>query len=352
LATPGLGKLDRDFMRRVVLRETGAHSRSVIVGPGSGLDNAVISVGKGRVMVVTADPLTMVPAVGMEVSAWLTVHELASDIATSAVRPQFAVLDYNVPPALGDKDLRAYISAVSRECGRLGISIIGGHSGRYPGSNFTVIGGGVMMATADRGSYVTPRMIEEGDEIVMTKSAAIEATAVLALSFPETVEALLGSRVARRAAGYVSRCSTFEDSLAASSVGIRRKGVTGMHDATEGGVLGALFELVGASGKTFSVEREKIRISRESRSLCDALGLDPLNTLSEGALLVACRPERTSAVIRALGDNGSESCTIGKVGGKGGGLLVSTGGRYRRYTPPKVDPYWAVYARGIEEHWR
>lgn len=352
MAKPGLGKLDRDFMRRVVLRNRGASNGSVIVGPGAGLDNAVISLGEGRVMVVTADPVTMVPALGMEVSAWLTVHELASDLATSAVRPQFAVMDYNLPPALGDEDLRTYIEAVGRECRRLGITIIGGHSGRYPGSNFTVVGGGVMMAECEEGDYLTPEMIQEGDEIVMTKSAAIEATAVLALSFPETTERLLGNRATRRAAAHISRCSTFEDSLAASSAGIHEDGVTAMHDATEGGVLGALHELVSASGCTFGVKADEIRVSPESISLCEAFHIDPLATLSEGALLITCRPNRTSSVITTLAKRGIESRRIGRVGGEGSVLRVSREGSERSYAPPKGDPYWKVYARGIREGWK
>ena len=224
-----------------------------------GLDNAVLSVGGRRVMVVTADPLSIIPSIGMVDSAWLTVHELASDLTTSAVAPQFAVLDYNLPPSLTPSDFESYAVAVSDECRSLGISIIGGHTGRYPGSGFSIVGGGMMMAISDEEAYVTPRMIEEGDDIIMTKGAAIEATAVLALAFPETTERKVGSKVARRAASYLRRCSTVEDALAASSVGVRSGGVTAMHDATEGGVMGGLYELARTSGRT-------LRTSTQERS--------------------------------------------------------------------------------------
>jgi len=126
----GLGKVDRNFLGRVLVRNLGARSDDVLVGPGLGLDNAVLSIGAGRVMIVTADPLSMIPSLGMEESAWLTVHELASDLTTSAVRPQFAVLDYNLPPSLSMGDFEVYVKAVGRECSKLGVSIIGGHTGR------------------------------------------------------------------------------------------------------------------------------------------------------------------------------------------------------------------------------
>ncbi len=348
----GLGKVDRDFLGRVLLKNTGAHNPAVLVGPGMGLDNGVISVGPGRVLIVTADPLTMIPSIGMDDSAWLTVHELASDLATSAVAPQFAVLDYNLPPALGADDFERYAIAVSDECKRLGISIVGGHTGRYPGSGFSIVGGGMMMAVAEEGSYVTPKMVEGGEDILMTKGAAIEATAVMALAFPETTERKVGSRVTSRAAAYIRRCSTVEDALAASSVGVRSEGVTSMHDATEGGVLGGLYELARTSGRTLRVERDEIHVSRESMSVCSAFGLDPLVTISEGTLLITCRPNSSNRVLDRLAARGIEAFKIGRVEKGPSKLRVSGEGSTRTYVPPKFDPYWEVYARGVKEGWK
>jgi hydrogenase maturation factor len=354
---PGLGKVDRDFLSRVLLRYTGARSDSVIVGPGIGLDNAVLAVGGGRVMVVTADPLSMIPSIGMEASAWLTVHELASDLTTSAARPQFAVLDFNLPPSLRMGEFRGYIKAASDECRRLGVAIIGGHTGKYPGSDFSIVGGGVMMGLADEDGYLTPTMMREGDVILMTKGAAIEATAVLSLTFPRKTEEAVGSkRLAERARGYLRLCSTVADALAASSVGIRQEGVTSMHDATEGGVLGALYELARSSGRELSVDGERIHVSEESSAVCAAFDLDPLLTLSEGTLVITCRPERVEEVLRALSRTGIGGFRIGRAGrrkAEGGRLtLSSAGGRGREFVPPKYDPYWRVYANGLENGWK
>ncbi|MGA2664723.1 MAG: AIR synthase family protein [Nitrososphaerales archaeon] len=356
----GLGKVERDFLGRVLLRNTGAKDPAVLVGPGVGLDNAVVSLGAGSVMVVTADPLSIIPSIGMEDSAWLTVHELASDLTTSAVDPRFAVLDYNLPPSLSAGDFESYAVSVSDECRRLGVSIIGGHTGRYPGSDYSIVGGGMMMGIAAEGAYITPAMIRGGDDLLMTKGAAIEATAVLALAFPETTERAVGTRAARRASGYLRRCSTVEDARAASSVGLRDRGVTAMHDATEGGVLGGLYELARATGRTLDVDGGAVHVSEETRAVCAAFSLDPLVTLSEGALLIASRPGRTRLVLRRLAARGVEAFRVGTVTGggaegkgRGGRLRLRSGdGRPRAYTPPRYDPYWAVYARGVREGWR
>jgi hydrogenase expression/formation protein HypE len=328
-------------------------NKEVIVGPGMGLDNAIVSIGGGRVMVVTADPISMIPSIGMQDSAWLTVHELASDLTTSAVQPQFAVFDYNLPPSLSMDDFELYVKAAGRECSKLGISIIGGHTGRYPGSGFTVVGGGMMMGVAEESGYVTPAMVQEGDEVIMTKGSAIEATAVLARMFPRSVEEKVGSDLAKRASDYFRLCSTVQDARVASSVGLREDGVTSMHDATEGGVLGALYELADASGREFRVDEGQIIVSEETRAVCDMFGLDPLVTLSEGTLLVTCRPERSGAVQRKLSRKGVRAAVIGHAGKRGKGRLVlNSGGRTRRYLPPKFDPYWSAYAKAVEKGWK
>src|SRR2546428_5337234 len=171
----------------VILRNTGASNPARVVGPGLGLDNAVIALDADHVMIVTADPLSMIPSLGMEDSAWLTIHELASDLTTSAVSPQFAVLDYNLPPELRMEDFERYITRMSDECRRLGIAIVGGHTGKYQGCDFTIVGGGVVMGIAPKHRYLTPAMAGDGDKVILTKGAAIETTAVPARAFPETV---------------------------------------------------------------------------------------------------------------------------------------------------------------------
>ncbi len=346
--------MDRDFFSRVLMKNTGASNPAVLVGPGMGLDNAILSVGGGRVMVVTADPLSIIPSVGMERSAWSTVHELASDLTTSAVRPQFAVLDFNLPPSLSLADFEVYSGAVSDECARLGISIVGGHTGRYPGSDFSIVGGGMMMGLAEEDRYLTPPMMMEDDQVIMTKGAAIEATGVLSMAFPRTTAKLVGSALtARTARSYFDLCSTVEDALTASSVGIKEDGVTSMHDATEGGVLGALYELSRASGRDLVVEKERVHVSDESLAVCSAFGLDPLTTLSEGTLVITCRPHKTDEILGALSRRGISAFSIGRAGPKRGSLLLTTKGRGpKRYLPPKFDPYWKVYQKGVENGWK
>jgi hydrogenase expression/formation protein HypE len=293
-------------------------------------------------MIVTVDPISAIPALGMRLSAWLSVHLIASDYTTSGADPEFALFSYNFPETMGEMEREGYIKAVGDECKKLGVAIAGGHTGSYPGSGYTVIGSGTMLGFAKEGSYLTPAMSRPGDVIVMTKHAAIEATASLAASFPEFTASKAGKVLARKAAGFTRLCTTVEDSRAARQAGLGPDGVTSMHDATEGGVLGALDEMAAASGKSFLVDPDKIQVSKEAAEVCRAFGLDPLTTMGEGALLITCAPEKKDELLDLLRRAGKAGAQIGVVR-KGKGLQVVLGGRARRYVPGP-DRYWSAYS--------
>jgi hydrogenase expression/formation protein HypE len=340
LANPG--KEAPEFMERVVYSNLGFHSRRVKVGPGIGLDNGVISLGNGRVMLVTVDPVSAIPAFGMKLSAWLSVHLIASDLTSSGVDPELAIFSYNFPPTMTAKERSEYLRAMGSECKRLGIAIVAGHTGSYPGGGYTVIGSGTMLGFAPEGGYLTPSMSQVGDAILMTKHAAIEATGSLALFFPHFVEQKVGSALAKRAKSMIRLCSTVEDARAVGEVGLGKGGVTSMHDATEGGVLGALDEMAVASGKMLVVDGRKIPVSPEAEGVCSAFGLDPLTTMGEGALLITCGPGKVRGAKLALARAGIESSQIGVVR-KGSGLVSADGaGRLRRYRAGR-DRYWTAY---------
>ncbi len=330
----------------------GASSRAVIVGPRNGFDNAVLSLGNDRRLVLTSDPLSIIPSVGMALSAWLSVHLLASDFTTAGLKPQFAVLDFNFPSGLSRGQMGAYLKAIGEECGRLGVTIVGGHTGQYPGGGFTVVGGGVLLSACREGEYLTPAMARDDDAILITKGAAIEATAVLASTFPKTVERGLGRRVATKARRYLSMCSTVKDALTAAEVGVGTA-VTSMHDATEGGTLGGLHEHALASNATFTVDSDRIFVSEETRKVCSLFGIDPMSSLSEGTLIITCRPGSVNQLRERLREAGVASFAVGRVerGGENGLLLRSGRSSPRQFTPSKRDPYWDAYSRGMRENW-
>jgi hydrogenase expression/formation protein HypE len=346
------GKLEPKLLEDLVFRNLGAASRAVVVGPRNGFDNAILSLGSDRRLIITSDPLSIIPSVGMVRSAWLSVHLLASDFTTTGLKPQFAVLDFNLPSELSRSELGTYLKAIGDECRRLGVTIVGGHTGRYPGAGFTVVGGGALLGVCREGEYLTPAMARDGDAILITKGAAIEATAILSNAFPKIIERRFGRRVATKARGYLSLCSTVNDALTAGEVGVGTA-VTSMHDATEGGTLGGLHEHALAADAAFIVDQDQIFISEETREVCSLFGIDPLRSISEGTLIITCRPSAVERLREGLSRVGVGNFVVGKVekGGKIGLWLSSGRSSPRRFTPSKRDPYWDAYSLGTRENW-
>ena len=346
-----LGKPSREYLREVVYRRLGASRRDVIVGPRHGVDNAVVRIDRRTVMIATADPLSYIPALGPGYSAWLSVNLIASDLATSAFAPQYGIFDFNLPPKMSDSEFSSYWAHFHIECKKLGIAIIGGHTGRYQGCDYTVIGGGVMYAVGPRNRYITSGMAQVGDDLILTKGAAIETTAVLARSFPKTVKKTLGARLFERARAYLRKVSTVRDSLIAASVGVRENGVTAMHDATEGGVVAAILELSNASRVGAVLDLDSIPISQETDEICRLFRIDPLVSLSEGSLVLTCKPAKTGRVIGRLKEANIPSNVIGHLtksrrvcrAGKKGLSEISY---------PKFDPYWKAYWNATRKHWK
>jgi hydrogenase expression/formation protein HypE len=357
-----LGKLPPAAFERLIAPYLGDRRPEVLVGPRAGADCAVIKLSAGRVMAVTTDPLSVIPCLGMAASARLACHLLASDLWTSGLPPAYATVTFNLPPRMTDAELAEYWQAMSDEWARLEVAVVAGHTGRYPGGEGSIIGAGTLVGVGDEGRYLTPAMAAPGDRIVVTKGCAIEATAVAAHLIPARLTAALEtggmSRPEALAAGARARASLADISVVADCravlrVGARDRGVSAMHDATEGGVLGGLLELAKASGHDLRIERARIPLSPESRAACEAWGgIDPYWTLSEGTLVAAVRPAHVAAVLAALEGEGILAAQVGEVVTGGGRLwLTEPDAGVRTLDAPEPDPYWAAYDRAVREGW-
>jgi hydrogenase maturation factor len=331
-------------MAGTVFSNLGWKSGKVLVGPGVGLDNAIISAGNGKVLLLTTDPVSMIPRLGPQLSAWLSVHLIASDYATSGLSPEFAAFDFNFPPDMSPGGRRSYTRAMGSACKELGIAIVAGHTGSYPGAGFTVIGGGMMFGFCDERACVNPSMARPGDTVVMTKGAAIEAVASLATSFPRYTATEAGTSIAEKATRLISACSTVKDALTAATVGLGKEGITSMHDATEGGVLGGLEEMAEASGHSMIVDKGTIPVSQEAAAVCAVFGIDPLTSLSEGTLLVTVNPRKVDELVEKMRSEGISAVAIGTVS-RGVGLWVTGRNGHRAKVRHSADMYWKAYAR-------
>jgi hydrogenase expression/formation protein HypE len=360
-ARAGSGKLEPADLERLVLGRLGASRDEVLYGPGTGRDAAVVRVGAGRVLAITTDPLSLIPALGPERSARLAVHLVASDLWTTGIPPAWATISLDLPPSLEDLMLERYLEALHQEWKALGVAVVAGHTGRYPGSALSIVGAATLIGIGDEGRWVGAPFIRADDRLIVTRGCAIETTAIAAHMFPRRFERHLielagpGEDVPAalaRARALIDRVSVVEDCRTAIQCGVRDQGVSALHDATEGGVLGGLAELARAAQCDLRVERERIPLSLEARAACAAFEIDPYTALSEGTLLVAVRPEHADRVRSAFVASEIEAAEVGEfVRGPGIVWWAEPEGRATRIETAPPDPYWPAYERAIREGW-
>ncbi len=346
---PAIGKVSSEIFDEVILPRLGRKRPEILVGPRHGVDVGVVDLGNGQVMVTTTDPIFVVPPYGWERSGWFAVHILASDAATSGIRPAYITMDLNLPLSITREDFEALWAVVHRECERIGMAIITGHTGRYEGCEYPMIGGATVIGIGPKDRYVTPDMAKEGDTVIITKGAAIEAAGLFAVTFPQRVAERYGEATAREAEKIFWQMSVVEDALTAVEAGVRDDGVTTMHDATECGVFGGLFEVAQASGVGMVVDKEKIIVQDAVRKVCDLFGIDPYSSISEGTLILTCRPHKAKEVVRRLGDKGIPVSMAGEIVDARQGMRIYEGGKSRELAHPKVDPFWSAFGKAASQ---
>ncbi|MCS7313193.1 MAG: AIR synthase family protein [Acidobacteria bacterium] len=346
---PAIGKISPEFFDRYVFPRLGVRRPEVLVLPRHGVDVGVVQIGPDWVMAVTTDPIYIVPQYGWERAAWFAWHILASDVTTSGFPPAYAVFDFNLPVGMTEEAFERVWAVIDGQNRKYGVTVIAGHTGWYPGVDYPMVGGATFIAVGPRDRYLTAEMARPGDLVVVTKGAAIEAVGILSNTFPHYVHTHLGEAVSRKAAALFERMSTVEDALTSVSIGVREEGVTAMHDATECGVLGGVWEVAEASGQGIVLYKDEIPVLEEVRAVCDLFGIDPYTAISEGTLIVTVRPSRADDLLKALGSRGILARVVGEVRPPEQGKILIERGQARPLEHPRVDPFWGAMQRALEQ---
>ncbi len=341
---PPVGKISQQVFEELIYPRLGAKSRSVLVGPMHGVDTGIIRVGN-RALALTTDPVFIVPEYGWKRAAWFAIHILLSDVVTSGLKPKYLAIDLNLPMQMTEEQLEIVWKTIHQECRRYGVSVVTGHTARYGNCGYPMVGGATAIAEGGLSEYVSPEFVRPGDSIIVTKGPAVEAAGIFAAMFPDRLAEKFGSAFARRAEKLFWQMTVVEDALAATSVGTRDRGVTAMHDATECGLWGGLYEMAQAGGFGLRVVKEAVPVLPCVLEVCDFYGIDPYKSISEGTLIIMCRPGYSDAILAALKQKRIPSAVIGEVTRKGRTLVEN--GREQPLVHPVTDPFWAAYFKAI-----
>ncbi len=289
-----LGKLPADLLARLLAQANAARADPrVVVGPGVGLDCAVLDFGD-RYLVLKTDPITF----ATDSIGWYAVQINANDIACSGATASFFMATLLLPEADGNAALAERIfGQITDACSQIGAALVGGHTEITYGLDRPVLMG-AMLGEVAKDRLVTAAGAQAGDTVLLTKGYPIEAVSILAREFGGT--GAFEPDFLERCRDFLYRpgISVVRDAQVALAAGR----VTAMHDPTEGGVATGLWELADASGRGVEVDLGALRPLPEGERLCRAFGLDPLACIASGALLLATpEPEKIAAGLAAAG---------------------------------------------------
>lgn len=341
---PRAGKLKPSRTASLLEGAGGAASKSLIVGPGPGLDAAVLDMNDGRVMVIAEDPIFPAPGLPLEIFGWFTVHIGASDVAVTGVRPEFMTYSLLLPPGFSEKDTKIIIDSIGDAAKDLGICIAGGHTGWYPAVTVPTIGGVTVWGYAALDKWVSPGGARKGDVVLMTKGPAIEAAALLAVLYKDKLKRLVKPELLEAACDRTSQITVVKDALTAYACG----GVHAMHDATEGGVLGGLWEMSASSGLSVHADLDAVPVPEDILAVAKALDFDPWAAISEGTLLLSVDPDSEKKVIQSLNHAGIDCWKLGTFLQEGKRSGIRRSGRELKLVEPEADPFWELFFKGIE----
>ncbi len=336
---PDLGKVPPAFFDRVIFPRLGAASPDIILGPRHGVDFGVLRVGS-KCLAFSTDPFFIVPSFGFSRAAWFGFHIIMCDVAVSGLTPRYLTIDLNLPPEMTEIELEEMWEAIHTEATKYNISIITGHTARYTGCTYPMVGGATSIAIGGIRDLRRPERVRPGDRIVITKGPAIETTGLLAVLFPEKFVAAGGEKFQQEAAAVFSQMTVLDD----CAVARRFRGVHVMHDATECGVWGGLFEMARAGGYGLRVYEEAIPIQPVIRQTAELFHFDPFSAISEGTLIAMVDKRDSGALIGALADTGIVAAEVGEVVPAGEGMKVISRNGERWLEHPTVDPYWVLAA--------
>ena len=299
------GKLPANVLQQLLSRYTTTDP-SVIVGPGIGQDAAILDLGD-RYLVAKTDPVTY----ATDEIGWYAVHVNANDVACCGATPRWFLATVLLAEGKATQELtEAIFGQISQACRQLGVSWCGGHTEVVYGLPRPIVVG-QMLGEVAPGAYLTSSGAKPGDVLILTKSIAIEGTALIVREKKEQLPDVLSDDELLYCANLLHEpgISVLRDAHLAVAAG----GVHALHDPTEGGVATGLWELAQSSGVGLVIEQQQLPLLPQCERLCRHFALDPLGLIASGSLLIAAEKDRADATLRRLGGAGIAATLIGDV---------------------------------------
>lgn len=323
-----IGKLPNEILNSLILNKLKKNRKEVIVRPSIGEDCGMVDFG-GEICVISTDPIT-----GTESQiGTIAVNVALNDIASSGAEPIGLMVTMLIPPGASLTDIEKVINQLTEEATKTNVDIIGGHTEITDAVNRFVLSITAIGKTISR-NIIKTSGAKPGDDLILTKYAGLEGTSVLAFDYEEELVDKFGREVVETAKSLMNNISVVKEGLIAAKFGAHA-----MHDVTEGGVLGAVWEMCHASDCGAKIYKNKIPVLTETKMICEHFNIDPYKLISSGCMLIAC--ENGERLKETLSANGINAVIIGKITGDKN-IILSTESTDIIIPPPESDELYKI----------
>ncbi|MBQ8488795.1 MAG: AIR synthase family protein [Pseudobutyrivibrio sp.] len=324
-----IGKLKESVLKRSVIKQLHVKRPEVGSGPSIGEDCATLQVGPDEEIVMSTDPITGTASDIGELAVTVSINDLAS----AGAEPIGILLTILLTPRMREAKLKAIMEQVDNACKRYNVQVMGGHTEvtevvNQPLISVTAVG------KVKKGQMVSTGGAKPGMDLVVTKWIGLEGTSIIAKDHEEELLTRLPKNLVDTAKSFDKYLSVLPESRVAVE-----HGVAAMHDITEGGIFGALWEMGEASGVGLDVDLKSIPVKQETIEVCEFFGINPYELISSGAMLIATNDG--NGLVRKLAEAGVASAIIGKSNSSNDKRVIS-GDEVRFLEPPKADALYSV----------
>ena len=321
-----IGKLPSELLERLVFDNIGFKREEVLIRPGIGEDCAVVDFGSYD-CVLTADPIT---AAVKDIGS-LSVHISCNDVAAKGVEPLGIMLVILMPKGSTEEDIKEIMAQAGNAAQELNVEIIGGHTEVTTAVTKPVIVS-TALGRALKGKVQNPAQMEEGDLLYITKYAGLEGTGIIAKDREKELSDILNKEELAEAKSLLDLVSVVREGVILGKLGTH-----GMHDVTEGGILGAICEMCQIAGKGALIKADAIPVKEVTKKICDIFDIDYLRLISSGSMMVVLSPDVKEEAETAMKEASIIFTKIGTVTEKGMGIKLDVDGKIKEVEPPGAD---------------
>lgn len=320
-----IGKLPNDILKKEILSKIKIKDKNVLVGPSVGEDCSILDFGEEK-CVITTDPIT---GATKDIGS-LAIHISCNDIASSGAIPIGVMVTLLVPPKCELDDIKRIMNDISKTCDELSISVLGGHTEVTDAVNKVIIS---ITAIGKGKSIVKTGGAKINDDIVVTGYAGLEGTVIIAGDKEEELLNHFERHEIESLRNMLPNISVVKTGIIASKFG-----VNSMHDATEGGILGAIWEVGEASGLSVYIEEDKIPIKDETKKIADIFKINPYKLISSGSMIITT--QNGKKLVELLKANNINSEVVGKIINTEDKLITKDG--IEKLSPPDSDEIYKI----------